>query len=266
MVWMALAVTAALASCKFPGATMSQPTQCSGGAELIGNACFCANGMIWNGLTCQGTPDPSGCSGGSYLFGPAGSASCHCMLGSTVNNGECVALQCTGGAVAGDTECVCPNGTQWDGAQCAAPQLQCNGGAVASGDQCVCPEGTAWDGSQCAAAQAQPTVTCTGGAVASGDQCVCPDATAWDGTSCVASVAPAPAPRRTCKSVMAEKNYEPGQWRLCNGVNERCAIALLDKNYEPGRLPLCRGVDGACAETLLAKNYEPGQLVNCKRH
>jgi len=231
MVWMALAVTAAIASCRFPGATMSQPTQCSGGAELIGNACFCANGMIWNGLACQGTPDPSGCSGGSYLFGPAGSASCHCMLGSTVNNGECVALQCTGGAVAGDTECVCPNGTQWDGAQCAAPQLQCNGGAVASGDQCVCP-----------------------------------DATAWDGTSCVASVAPAPAPRRTCKSVMAEKNYEPGQWRLCNGVNERCAIALLDKNYEPGRLPLCRGVDGACAETLLAKNYEPGQLVNCKRH
>jgi hypothetical protein len=135
---------ALVASCKLPPGAFAAPVECSGGAEAIAGGCYCANGMQWNGLTCQGTPDPTGCQGGSYLFGPVGQQACHCMLGTTLDgNGQCVALQCTGGAVAGDSQCVCPEGTSWDGSQCAAPQVQqpvassCTGGAVQSGDQCV---------------------------------------------------------------------------------------------------------------------------------
>jgi hypothetical protein len=246
------------ASCKLPPGAFAAPVQCTGGAELINNTCYCANGMQWNGLTCQGTPDGTGCQGNAYLFGPVGAQSCHCMLGNTLDSsGTCVALQCTGGAVPGDTQCVCPNNGTWDGAQCqaAAAAPQCSGGAVPNGDQCACPDGTTWDGTNCVAA-AQPDV-------AAPPQC--PDGSSWDGTQCVAAQV-APAPRRTCRTVMLEKNYEPGLLQNCNGVNERCAVTLLDKNYEPGLLQLCKGVDGACAEELLNKNYEPGQLGNCKRH
>jgi hypothetical protein len=76
-----------------------------------------------------------------------------------------------------------------------AEQPQCNGGAVPSGDQCVCPDGTSWDGQQCAGAQAQ-ALACSGGAVPSGDQCVCPDGTSWDGQQCVGAAPPEQPPEQ----------------------------------------------------------------------
>jgi hypothetical protein len=89
-------------------------------------------------------------------------------------------------------------------AQPAAPAVPtCTGGAVPSGDQCVCPDGTSWDGAQCVGAsqpqeqeqeqEQQQAATCSGGAVPSGDQCVCPGGTAWDGAQCV-NASPQPAP------------------------------------------------------------------------
>lgn len=60
-------------------------------------------------------------------------------------------------------------------------QATCTGGAVPSGDQCVCPEGTQWNGAECAGAAA---AACPPGAVQSGDQCVCPQGTQWGGESC----------------------------------------------------------------------------------
>jgi hypothetical protein len=70
-----------------------------------------------------------------------------------------------------------------------AQTLACEGGSVQVGDQCACPDGTAWDGAQCAgAAVANAGPSCTGGAVPAGDQCVCPEGTAWNGAECVAVV------------------------------------------------------------------------------
>jgi len=196
---------------------------------------------VWNGQTCQGTPDPSGCSSG-YWFGPPANAGggCFCLLGYTSQNGQCVQLQCTGGAVAGDSQCVCPDGTQWDGAQCQALQQQptCNGGSTWDGSQCVCAAGTTWDGNQCAAQAGE------------GDAAQSP---------------PPPPSGKQCRARLLQKGFPPDTLSNCDGVSDRCAIAVLNKGYPPDTLANCRGVEGACAEQIIAKGYPPDQLANCRR-
>lgn len=96
----------------------NRPAVCSGGARPIGKQCFCADGMTWNGLTCQGVPIAGSCTGGSYPYGPA--HQCACLPGSRWGGGQCVELQCTGGSVAGLDQCECPQGTSWNGAQCVS--------------------------------------------------------------------------------------------------------------------------------------------------
>jgi hypothetical protein len=238
-----LTILVAVVGCRLPpGGMLSMPIQCSGGAELIANGCYCANGTQWNGLTCQGTPDPTGCAGGSFLFGPAGSSSCHCMLGTTLDStGTCVALQCTGGAVAGDTECVCPADTQWDGSQCVGAQPQ----EVAVSDP--------------------PSTSCASGTVASGDQCLCPDGTSWDGTQCVSAPSAPPRSSRACRLLMIKKGYSPNDLANCDGVDDRCAVAMLNHGYSPHDVTNCQGVDGKCAEALLAKMGSPHDVANCPR-
>jgi hypothetical protein len=156
---------------------------CSGGARAFGKQCFCADGMNWNGLTCQGTPIAGACSGGGYPFGPQ--KQCMCLDGYGLNNGQCIELNCTGGSVPRVNQCVCPDGTDWDAGanQCVAPQVV----------QQSAPEGgDAGDQGGDQTVQDQPT--CPAGAVLQGDQCACPDGTEWDGAQC--SAIPQPAPGR----------------------------------------------------------------------
>ncbi len=224
-----IAVLALLAGCPAPGGytTPPSPPQCTGGAKLVNNSCYCAAGMTWNGLQCQGTPQAGTCGGNSYPFGPDGFAQCFCLDGYKLDNAQCI-------------------------------ELSCSGGSVASGDQCVCPDGTQWDGSQCVAVQQQ--LTCNGGAVPSGDQCVCPDGTQWDGAQCVA----VPQQRRTCRSVLLDKGYGPSTMSSCDGLPQRCTIALLDKGYGPSAFASCRGADPACTVALLDKGYGPSAFASCE--
>ncbi len=235
---------AGLAGCK--GAMFAQPVQCSGGAELVAGGCYCANGMLWNGQTCQGTPDPGPCQGGAYPFGPAGAVECHCMLGNTVDSsGSCQPLQCSGGAVPGDNLCVCPDSTQWDGSQCVGATA--DQAAPQDTTTATCPDGSTWDGSQCAV------------------NATCPDGSTWDGSQCAVndtSGSTSPPPRRTCLSVMGEKGYSPALWSACRGTNERCAVALLDAGFQPALLESCKNVDGACAEQLLRQGNQPALLAD----
>lgn len=195
---------------------------------------------MWNGQTCQGTPDPSGCQGGGYWFGPDQKAGggCFCLYGYTLQNGQCVQLQCSGGAVAGVNQCECPSGTQWDGAQCTAPAAPPEPDPSAS-----CAAGTTWDGTQCAA---------------TGDATAPPPATPT----------PVDSPHadgRACRSALLKKGYAPDQLGNCDGTNDRCAVALIGRGFAPDQLPNCRGVDGACAEQVIKKGYAPDQLANCRR-
>jgi hypothetical protein len=58
-------------------------------------------------------------------------------------------------------------------------QSACPGGMVSAGDQCACPEGTQWNGAECTMASA-----CPPGSVQNGDECTCPPGTQWGGSSC----------------------------------------------------------------------------------
>lgn len=70
--------------------------------------------------------------------------------------------QCAGGAVMTDQGCACPDGTAWDGNQCAqqavADGQQCTGGAVMTDQGCACPDGTGWNGEACVGVQQQQVV------------------------------------------------------------------------------------------------------------
>gem|GEM_PF-774274 len=167
---------------------------CSGGARAVNNVCYCAEGQSWNGLACQGTPVAENCGGGGFAFGPPGGYQCFCLDGFRSDNGQCVELQCTGGAVAQVDQCGCPNGQSWDGAQCVdppppAPADPGDGDANAGG----CPEGSVAGGpfgDQC--------VSCPGGMIPTGmynRDCACPDGTVWNGAECAAPQAGAPAVR-----------------------------------------------------------------------
>ncbi len=171
-----------------------------------------------------------------------------------------------------------------------------------------CPDGTYWDGQQCAQPQpmtgeTQPAApSCQGGSVVSSDgtQCVCPDGTSWDGQQCAAAVASAPAPQDddnyapqdddrgdddrdgddrdhrhhhhgrdhrdrgpACSELVIQKGYAPDQVPYCDGVDGRCAQAVLDKGYAPDQIPNCRGAEPRCAAAVLDKGYAPDQIRNC---
>lgn len=160
----------------------------SGGQRDINNACYCAHGQSWSGTSCQGAPSADTCTGGAYAFGPPAATQCFCLDGYTFDNGQCVALNCTGGMVALVNSCVCPLDTSWNGTECAAPPppaLQtCADGTQAETCPATCPDDMqlSEDGTQCLPADSG----CTGGAVRSGDDCACPDGTQWDGAACSA--------------------------------------------------------------------------------
>lgn len=170
------------------------PVVCSGGTRAVNNVCYCADGQSWNGLACQGTPLAETCGGGAYAFGPQGASQCFCLDGFRANNGQCIELQCSGGAVAQIDQCVCPNGQSWDGAQCVeppppvAPDPPPDPGDTSAGG---CPDGTVAGGpfgDQC--------MSCAGGAIPTGlynRDCACPDGTAWNGAECTVPEAGAPA-------------------------------------------------------------------------
>jgi hypothetical protein len=167
---------------------------CDGGRRNINNLCYCADGQTWNGQACMGTPLAETCGGGAYAFGPANRSQCFCLDGFRVDNGQCVELQCTGGAFAQVDHCACPNNQVWDNEQCVTPpepqQQADQGDANAS----PCPDGAVVGGpfsDQC--------ISCTGGAVPGGlynQDCLCPEGTASNGTDCVVPQPGAPAPTR----------------------------------------------------------------------
>lgn len=159
------------------GERPSPPPTCTGGAELVNNTCYCAHGTTWNGLICQGTPNAATCTGNSYPFGPAGFQKCYCLDGYKLDGAQCIALQCTGGAVASGDRCVCREGAHWNGSECL-PVIHCGGGSFQQGNRCACPSNTTWNGEACA----QPT--CNGGALWSNGRCICPPETSWDGYAC----------------------------------------------------------------------------------
>ena len=170
------------------------PVVCSGGTRAVNNVCYCADGQSWNGLACQGTPIAENCGGGAYAFGPAGAQQCFCLDGFRADNGQCVELQCSGGAVAQIDQCVCPNGQSWDGAQCVEPPppVQPDPGDTGDANAGGCPEGTVAGGpfgDQC--------MSCPGGAIPTGmynRECACPDGTGWNGAECAVPQTGAPAP------------------------------------------------------------------------
>jgi hypothetical protein len=168
------------------------PVVCTGGMRNVGNRCYCAAGQSWNGLTCQGTPDPGACAGGAYPFGPPNAITCFCLDGFRLDSNQCIQLQCTGGAFAQVDQCVCPNGHQWDGAQCVAPPEPQDDGE--QGTDAACPEGSVVGGpfgDQC--------MSCPGGGIPTGlynRDCACPDGTIWNGSECAAPQPDAPPAQR----------------------------------------------------------------------
>ncbi|MDB4995525.1 MAG: hypothetical protein JWM74_2957 [Myxococcaceae bacterium] len=147
------------------------PLVCTGGARVVGSACYCAKGQTWNGSQCAGTPETGACAqkNSMEVVGAAGSI-CYCPDGwiwDSANRTEC--LPCTGGAIAnGDSNCYCPDGTAWNNNACepipqAAPVASCMGGAIATDQGCMCPQGATWNGAQC---------MCPAGAEWNGAQCV----------------------------------------------------------------------------------------------
>jgi hypothetical protein len=257
--WMVVAVVPVVAACGFGGGMTTMTTMppavpnCAGGTRLVAGQCYCAAGMAWNGLACQGTPSAGTCGGGGYPFGPAGGEQCFCLDGYMIADGTCVALQCSGGAVAGVDQCVCPDGTSWDGAQCATiaqvpATPQCTGGAMASGDQCVCPDGTSWDGAQCAVAAPDLSATTTSSTDAGGDE----------------DARPHGRHRESCRAAVIRKGLDPSWASRCEGVEDRCAVAVLERNLDPSWLPSCQGVNGRCAEAVMQHGLDPSWLSTCK--
>ncbi len=146
------------------------PLICTGGARIVGSACYCAKGQTWNGAQCAGTPETGSCTqkNAMEVVGAAGSI-CYCPDNWIWNNAsrtEC--LPCTGGAIANGDACYCPEGTAWNNSTCepipqAAPVASCMGGAIATDQGCQCPQGSSWNGVQC----------------------MCPAGAEWNGVQCV---------------------------------------------------------------------------------
>lgn len=156
----ALLITALLPACVCGGGAGGMPV-CTGGAQLVGNGCYCPTGTTVNGSNCDGTPQQGSCAAG-----------------------EIETIGANNAAV-----CTCPEGQVWSDTSMTAC-VACAGGTVASGDQCVCPDNSTWNGTQCEAIAAAPA--CLGGGVMTDQGCQCPDGTAWDGANCSASQQAAP--------------------------------------------------------------------------